>query len=168
MRYFNIKMKLKNDENQLTICYLTSVENDAELQAKKVSFLNDSESLSNYDDETQELTPQQAVAEAKYLFEKSLTRIYKEDHLGLKDQPVKDVLDLLKRDLSDGEMFNAIIEHHNKTLTIRRLDRDYDLGKISAKEFLELVDKLINEKDIKKSEKYLSKLTKKQTNKKDN
>lgn len=168
MRYFNIKMKLKNDENQLTTCYLTSVENDAELQAKKVSCLNDGESLSNYDDETQELTPQQAVAEAKHLFEKSLTRIYKEDHLGLRDRPVKDVLDLLKRDLSDDELFNAITEHHNKTLTIRRLDRVYDLGKISAKEFLELVDKLINEKDIKKSEKYLSKLTKKQINKKDN
>lgn len=168
MRYFNIKMKLKNDENQLTICYLTSVENDAELQAKKVSLLNEGESLSNYDDETQELTPQQAVVEAKHLFEMSLTRIYKEDHLGLRDRPVKDVLDLLKRDLSDDEMFNAIIEHHNKTLTIRRLDSVYDLGKISAKEFLELVDKLINEKDIKKSEIYLSKLTKKQTNKKEN
>ena len=38
MRYFNIKMNLKNDENQLTICYLTSVENDAELQAKKSFF----------------------------------------------------------------------------------------------------------------------------------
>ena len=65
MRYFDIKLRAKNDENQLTCCYLTTAENEIELMDKKLTCIEKGKSIDDYYDETEELTGKQAIEKAK-------------------------------------------------------------------------------------------------------
>ena len=158
MKYFDIKMRAKNDENQLTCYYLTSVKNDAELMSKKLRCIEKGQSLKDYYDETEELTVQQAIDKAEEHFKSIITRNYKEDHLGLNDRPLIESVDLLKRDLTDDEMFAALLENNLRMVTIRTIMKKYDISKISAERFFNIVDELNNSKNEEESNKILAKL----------
>ena len=158
MRYFDIKMRAKKDENQLTCCYLTFVENDDELMSKKLSCIEKDKSLNDYYDETEELTAKQAVDKAMEHFKSIITRNYKEEHLGLSDRPLRESLDLLKRDLTDDEMFAALLENNLRMVTIKTILKKYDISKISAEKFFNIVNELNNSKNEEESNKILAKL----------
>lgn len=158
MRYFDIKLRAKNDENQLTCCYLTSAESEAELLKKKLSCIEQGTQLDDYFDETEELTALQAIDMAIRHFKEIIIRTYKEDHLGLNVSSIRESLDVLKRELTDDEMFSALLENNLRMVTTRVLMKKYDLSKISAEKFFAVVDGLINSQNEQESSKILSTL----------
>ena len=158
MRYFDIKLRLKNDKNQLTCCYLTSANSEQELLSKKMSCIEKETRIDDYYDETEEINLEQAIERATSYFKWVITRKYKEEHLGLNERPIKEELNLLKRDLTKEEYFDALRENSARLLTVDTLIKNYDISKISAKKFFEIVDELINSKNEEENKKILSKL----------
>lgn len=158
MRYFDIKMRAKNDENQLTCCYLTTAENEIELMDKKLTCIEKGKSIDDYYDETEELTGKQAIEKAKRHFNDIITRTYKEEHLGLNDRPIRESLDLLKRDLTEEEMFNALLENNLRMIAIKTIMKKYDMSKVSAEDFFKIIKDLNSSKNEKETNEILSKL----------
>ena len=99
---------------------------------KKLTCIEKGKSIDDYYDETEELTGKQAIEKAKRHFNDIITRTYKEEHLGLNDRPIRESLDLLKRDLTDEEMFNALLENNLRMFAIKTIMKKYDMSKVKV------------------------------------
>ena len=71
---------------------------------------------------------------------------------------VEESLDLLKRDLTDEEMFNALLENNLRMIAIKTIMKKYDMSKVSAEDFFKIIKDLNSSKNEKETNEILSKL----------